>query len=136
MLLCWQRSSSQSYGFYSSHVWMWELDHKEGWAPNNWCFWTVVLEKTLVSPLDSKEIKPINPKGNFISGFSAFEQNSWLFISVKFEWIMSAFPLRLLQKPRKSDWELNAHAGIPTWPKPSLRQEHSLLLRSHTWLRT
>ena len=56
--------SSQSYGFYSSHVWMWELDYKEIWAPKNWCFWTVVLEKTLESPLDCKEIKPINPKGN------------------------------------------------------------------------
>ena len=47
---------SQSYGFSSSQVWMWELDHKEGWAPKNWCFWTVVLEKTLDSPLDCKEI--------------------------------------------------------------------------------
>ena len=56
--------SSQSYGFSNSHEWMWELDHKEGWAPNNWCFWTVVLEKTLESPLNCKEIKPVNPKGN------------------------------------------------------------------------
>ena len=56
--------SGQTYGFSSSHVWMWELDHKEGWAPKNWCFWTVVLEKTLGSPLDFKEIKPINAKGN------------------------------------------------------------------------
>ena len=55
---------SQSYGFSSSCVWMWELDHKEAWAPNNWCFRTVVLEKTLESPLESKEIKPVNPKGN------------------------------------------------------------------------
>ena len=54
---------SQSYGFSSSHVWMWELDCKEGWMLKNSCFQTVVLEKTLVSPLDSKEIKPINPKG-------------------------------------------------------------------------
>ena len=54
----------QSYGFSSSHVWMWELDHKEGWAPKNWCFWIVVLEKTLESPLDSKQIQPVNPKGN------------------------------------------------------------------------
>ena len=59
--------SGQSYGFSSSHVWMWELDHKEGWAPKNWCFWTVVLEKTLLSPVDSKEIKrstlkEINPE--------------------------------------------------------------------------
>ena len=57
--------SSQSYGFSSSHVGMWELDHKEGWALKNWCFWTMVLEeKTLQSPLDGKEMKPVNPKGN------------------------------------------------------------------------
>ena len=55
---------SQSYGFSSSHVRMWELDHKESWAPKNWCFWTVVLEKTLESLLDCKEIKPVTPKGN------------------------------------------------------------------------
>ena len=55
---------SQSYGFSSSHVWIWELDHTEGWVPKNWCFWTVMLEKTLESPLDCKEIKPVNPKGN------------------------------------------------------------------------
>ena len=62
--------SSQSYGFSSSHVWMWELNHKESWVPKNWCFWTVVLEKTLESPLDSKEIKPVDPKGD----------QSWIFI--------------------------------------------------------
>ena len=56
--------TSQSCGFSSSHVWMWELDHKEGWVPKNWCFWTVVLEKILESPLDCYEIKPFNPKGN------------------------------------------------------------------------
>ena len=50
--------------FFSSHVWMWELDHKEGWVPKHWCFQSVVLEKTLQSPLDCKEIKPVNPKGN------------------------------------------------------------------------
>ena len=55
---------SQGYGFSRGHVWMWELDHKESWAPTNWCFWTVVLERTLESPLDSKEIKPVNPKEN------------------------------------------------------------------------
>ena len=62
--------SSQSYGFSSSHVWMWELDYKESWAPKNWCFWIVVLDKTLESPSDSKKIKPVNPKGN----------QSWIFI--------------------------------------------------------
>ena len=54
---------SQNYGFSSSHVWIWELDHKEGWTPKNWCFW-IVLEKTLESSSDSKEINPVNPKGN------------------------------------------------------------------------
>ena len=54
--------SSQSYSFSSSHVWMWELDYKESWALKNWCFWTVVLEKTLESPLDCKEIQPVYPK--------------------------------------------------------------------------
>ena len=54
--------SSQSYSFSSSHLWMWELDHKQGWVQKNWCFWTVVLEKTVESPLDSQEIKPLNPK--------------------------------------------------------------------------
>ena len=56
--------SSQGYGFSSGHVWMWELEYKENWAPKNWRFWTEVLEKTLESPLDGKEIQPVHPKGN------------------------------------------------------------------------
>ena len=60
---------SQSYGFSTNYIWMWELDHKEGWEPKNWYFWTVVLEKTLESPLGCREIKPVNPKGN----------QSWIF---------------------------------------------------------
>ena len=63
---------SQSYGFSSSHVQMWEMDHKEGWALKNWCFSSVVLENTLKNPLDSKEIKPVNPKGN----------QPWIFIGM------------------------------------------------------
>ena len=55
---------SQGYGFSSSHVWMWELDYKESWAPKNWCFWTVVLEKTLESPLDCKDIQLVHPEGD------------------------------------------------------------------------
>ena len=62
--------SSQSYGFPSIHVWMWELDCEESWALKNWCFWSVVLEKTLESPMESTEMKPVNPKGN----------QSWIFI--------------------------------------------------------
>ena len=61
---------SQGYGFSSSHIWMWELDYKESWVPKNWCFWNVVLEKTLESPLDCKKIQPVHHKGN----------ESWVFI--------------------------------------------------------
>ena len=84
MLACWKKSydkprqhikkqrhyfvnkgpASQGYGFSSSHVWMWELECEESWASKNWCFWTVVLEKTLESPWNCKEIKPVYPKGN------------------------------------------------------------------------
>ena len=67
MLLANKGPSSQRS---SSHVWVWELDHKEGWVLKNWCFWTVVLEKTLESPLDFKAIQPVHPKGN----------QSWIFI--------------------------------------------------------
>ena len=69
--------SSQSYVFFSSHVWMLELDHKKCWASKNWCFWAVVLEKTLESPLDCKEIKPVNPQGS----------QSWIFIG-RNEWMV------------------------------------------------
>ena len=61
---------SQRYGFSSGHIWMWELDHKESWAPKNWCFWIVMLAKTLESPLGCKEIQLVHPKGN----------QSWIFI--------------------------------------------------------
>ena len=62
--------SSQGYDFSSGHVWMWKLDYKESWTPKNWCFWTAVLEKTLESPLDCKEVQPVHPKG----------YQSWVFI--------------------------------------------------------
>ena len=62
--------SSQSYGFSSRHVWMWALDYKESWAPKIWCFWSVVLKRTLESPLDCKEIQPVHPK----------RDQSWIFI--------------------------------------------------------
>ena len=62
--------STESYGFSSSHVWTWELDYKGSLVPKNWCFWTMVLEKTLESPLDFKDIQPVHPKGN----------QSWIFI--------------------------------------------------------
>ena len=70
MLLCQQKFVSQGYDFSSGHVWVWELDYKERWVLKNWCFWTVVLEKTLESPLDCKEIQPVHLKGD----------QSWVFI--------------------------------------------------------
>ena len=69
-LLFQKAPSSQSYGFSSSHVWMWELEYKESWVPKSWCFWTVVLEKTLKSPLDWKEIQSVHLK----------ENQSWIFV--------------------------------------------------------
>ena len=68
--ILFQGKSWQSYGFSSGHVWMWDLDCEESWVPKNWCFWTVVLEKTLESPLDRKEIQLVHPEGD----------QSWVFI--------------------------------------------------------
>ena len=92
---------SQSYGFSSGHVWMLELNYKESWAPKNWCFWTVVLEKTLESPLDCKEIKPVHPKGN----------QSWIFIgseNIHWSWNSNALATwceELTHWKRPSCWE-------------------------------
>ena len=79
--------SGQGYGFSSGHVWMWKLDYKESWAPKNWCFWIVVLEKTLESHLDCKEIQPVHPKGD----------QSWVFIGrlmlkLKLQWCEAETP--------------------------------------------
>ena len=84
--------SSQSYGFSSSHVWIWELDHREGWVPKNWCSRTVVFEKTLKSPLDSKEIKPVNRKRNhpwiFIGGTDAEAEVPLLWLPDTKSWLV------------------------------------------------
>ena len=69
--------SSQSYGFSSNHIHTWELDHKEGWTSKNWCFWTVVLEKTLESPLDCKETKPVNSNGKSSEGLNSHWNIRW-----------------------------------------------------------
>ena len=98
-LSCLQSPSNQSYGFSSSHVWMWELDHKESWALKNRCFWTVVLEKTVETPLDYKEIQPVNPKGN----------QSWIFI-LKTDAEVEA---PILWRPDAKSWLIwkDPHAG-------------------------
>ena len=94
-------SSSQSCGFSSSHIWMWELDQKESWVPKNWCLWTMALEKTLESPLDCKEIKLVNPKGN----------QSWIFI-----WRTDAEgETPILWPPDSKNW--------PIWKDPNARKD-------------
>ena len=87
--------SSQGCGFSSSHVWMWELYHKESWVPMNWCFWIVVLEKTLESPLDCKEIQPVHPKGD----------QSWMFIG----WSDVEAETPILWPPDAKNWLIWKH---------------------------
>ena len=90
-----KRPSSQSYVF-ASHVWMWELNHKEGWVSKNWCFWTVVMVKTPESPLDSKEIQPVYPKGNqswiYIGRTDAEDEVPILWPSVAKGWLIGKYP--------------------------------------------
>ena len=90
--------SSQSYGFSSSHVWMWELDYKQNRAPKNWCFWTVVLEMTLESPLDSKEIQPVRPKGN----------QAWIFIGR----IAAEAEIPILGPPHVKNWLIRKYPDV------------------------
>ena len=122
MLLCQQSPSSQSYGFSSSHVWMWELDCKESGAPKNWCFWTVVLEKTLESPLDCKEIKPVNPKGNpswiFIGRTDAKAETPILWPADVKNWLIWKFP------DAGKDWR---------WEKKGLTEDEMVGWHQMTW---
>ena len=116
--------SSQTYGFCSSHVWMWELDYKESWAPKNWCFWTVVLEKTPESPLDSKEIQPVHPKGNqswiFIGGTDAEAETLILWPPDVKNWIIGKDPdagkdWRQEEKGMTEDEMLEWHHRLDGW---------------------
>ena len=99
--------SSQGYGFSSSHVWMWELDCKEGWEPKNWCFWIIVLEKILESSLDSKEIKPVNPKGNqpwiFIGRTDAEAETPILWLHDAKNWLTGKESVNLSPMPGKTE---------------------------------
>ena len=89
--------SSQNYGFSSNHLWMCKLDYKESWAAKNWCFWTVVLEETLESPLDSKEIELVHPKGIqpwiFIGRTDAETETAILWTSDVKNWLIGKDPL-------------------------------------------
>ena len=102
--------SSQSYGFSSSHEWMWELDYKESWVPKSWCFWTVVLEKTLESPLDCKELTSVNLKGNqswiFIGRTDAVAETPILWPRDAKNWLIRKDPVT------SKDWDIYHFSGL------------------------
>ena len=112
---------SQSYDFSSGHVWMWELEHKEGWVLKNWCFWTVVLEKTLESPFDSKEIHPVHPKGN----------QSWIFIGRT----DAEAEVPILWPPDTKNWLIgkDPHAG-KDWGQEEKGRTEDEMVGWHHWL--
>ena len=112
---------SQSFGFSSSHVWMWELDHKENWVLKNWCFWTVVLEKTLQSPMDCKEIQPVNPKGN----------QPWIFI-VRTDTEVEA---QILWAPDAKNWLIGKDPDArKVWRQEEKGMTEDEMIGLHHWL--
>ena len=113
--------SSQSYDFPSSHVWMWELDYKESWAPKNWCFWIVVLEKTLESLMDCKEIQPVHPKGS----------QSWIFI-----WRTDAeAETTILWPPYVKNWLIGKdHDTGKDWRREKKGTTEDEMVKWHHWL--
>ena len=113
--------SSQNYGFSSSHAWVWELDHKVGWAPKNRHFWTVVLEKTLESPLESKEIKLVNPKGN----------QSWIFIGRT----DAEAEAPILWPPDAKSWLIEKNPGAgENWGQEEKGATEDEMVGWHHWL--
>ena len=122
--------SSQSCGFSSSHVWMWELDYKESWAPKNCCFWTVVLEKTLESPLDCKEIQPVYPKGN--QSWTFIEKDRcWSWKSNTLMWRTDSFEKTLMLEKLKVGGE-GDDRGWDGW-MASLTQWTWVRVNSRSW---
>ena len=110
----------QRYGFPSSHVWIWELDHKGGWALNNWCFWTVVLEKTFESPLDYK-INLVNPKGN----------QSWIFIG----WTDAEAETPIPWSPDTKSQLMGKDPGVgKDWRQKEMGSAEDEMFREHHWL--
>ena len=113
--------SSQGYGFSSGHVWMWELDFEESWAPKNWCCWTIVLEKTLESPLDCKEIQPVHPKGD----------QSWVWL----DWTDAEAEAPTLWPPHEKSWHIgkDPHAGRD-WGQEEKGTTEDEIAGWHHWL--